>query len=60
MLPKTAFKYEDERWTRRPHDRKVLETSSAAPGGREGGREGGVLPGLQPHLAKAKFKKYIL
>jgi len=41
MLPKTAFKYEDERWTRRPHDRKVLETSSAAPGGREGGREGG-------------------
>jgi len=54
MLPKTAFKYEDERWIRSPHDWKDLETATAAP---DGGKE---LPGLQPRLARAKFKKYIL
>jgi hypothetical protein len=54
MLPKTAFKYEDERWIRRPHDRKDLETAT---GSRTGLKQ---LSGLQPHLAKAKFKKCIL
>jgi hypothetical protein len=54
MLPKIAFKYEDKIRTRMPHNRKDLETANGA-----NKREKGLL-GLQPHFAKAKFRKHIL